>query len=282
MEARTLPLTPGAPWTAPHGVPLLSGWPDFDAMTPLAPGRVTLLDTAEGAGLDLAFSLMADCAILGRLVHVADGGNTIQAYPLVRAARLRGQARVPHATRADLVAFEEIVLDRIRLARGFTAYQLQSIVEDGLARDARPGSAGLLVAPGLLDMYLDDELAKREAQVLVTRALAALAKLAKRLDVPALVVNRALPPSRPHPLRAALDAGVDEQVVLWRQAGVTHLDFPRRGARFLLPPRGTMRLDDFVDTEAVPTSVAPEEGWVRFSGSARYPKEGYRWKEALG
>lgn len=272
-------LTPGAPWTAPLGETILSGWPDFDAMTPLAPGRVTLLDAADGFGMELAFALMADCAVLGRLVHVADGGNSIQAYPLVLAARRRAQARLPHASRSDLRAYEEIVLDRVRLARGFTAHQLQSIVEDGLGLDAQPGQAGLLVAPGLMDMYLDDELARKEAQTLATRALRALSVLAKRLDVPALVVNRALPPGRAHPLRAVLDAGVDESVSVWRGAGAIHLAFPRRGARFLAPPPGMRRLEAF-GAEAEPAMPVPDEGWARFSGSARHPKEGYRWKEA--
>lgn len=278
MEAAPFP-TPGALETTRPLPSLLAGWPDFDAMAPLLPGRVTLLDHADGLGLDLALALMADAAVQGFAVHVADGANCLDVHRLAQAGRRRAQARLPDASRRDLAAYEELVLERVRVARGFTAHQLQSIVEEGLARDAGE-TTGLLVAPGLLDMHLDEDVARKEAHVLAQRALGALRRLARKLDVPALVVNRALPPGRPHPLRAVLDEGVDEHVVVWRDAGAVRLDFPRRGARFLAPPPGLRRLEDFGEVDAG-VRAAPGTGWgQRHSGTARYPREGTRWKEA--
>lgn len=244
------------------GVSLQSGWPDFDAMRPLRPGRMTLLDGDWGH--EIMDALYADAAVQGRVVLVADGGNTVDAYRLVEAGRRRALARFGGAaSRRDLAAHEEAPLDLVRVARGFTLHQLQAIVEDGLAQQAEAAkdaglAVGLVAAPGLLNMSLDADVRPEEARVLAQRAIAAVKRLATRLDAPALVTGGLLAPGTMHALRPMLEQAADELVTLRHTRGATMLDFPRRGARFVLPTSGQRRLDDYrITLDERPTPAAP-------------------------
>lgn len=251
MLTRT-PALPGALDDAPSWSPAempRSGWSDLDATLPLRPGALTLLDHDGGAAADVLYSYMADAAVMGRLVLVADGANFLDVYRLATAARRRAAARLPDASRRELAAYEELVLERVRVARGFTAHQLQAIVEDGLPAQADE-TVGLLVAPGLLDMHLDDELSREESRALSARLLQSLRRLSARLHVPALVANRALAPTSAHPLRVLLEESVDEHVLLRHTpGGGLGIQLPRRGASFLAPAPGRTRLEDFLAPE---------------------------------
>lgn len=270
------PAHPGADLDL-RGAPC-SGLADLDAARVLRPGALTLLDGAT----DTLFAWMADAALMGRAVLVADGGNSMDIYRLSAAARRRAVARFPDATRAELAAHEDAILDRVRLARGFTAHQVQSIVEDILPAAAGQGDdVGLLAAPGLLEMYLDDELSRDESRTLATRALSSLRRLAGRLHVPAVVTNTMLSPRSDHPLRILLEESVDEQVIL-RAAphGGTSIHLPRRGAMFLAPGPGRTRLEDFLaPDERAPGVAAPKlvrrtpGAWVS-NGNRMYGKFG--------
>ena len=261
--------TPAFPGASPalNDLPR-AGLADLDTAHVLRPGALTLLDVGRGQD-DALYAWMADVAVRGRQALVADGGNFLDVYRLAAAARRRAIARYPDATRAELAAHEEMALERVRLARGFTAYQVQSIVEDilpaaaglglglglglgiGEDRGAGHGEIGLLVAPGLLEMYLDDELSREESLALATRALSTLRRLAARLDVPAVVSNATLSPRSDHPLRVLLDESVDEQVILSAAPqGGTSIHLPRRGAMFLAPGPGGTRLEDFLEPDA--------------------------------
>ncbi|HET6405123.1 MAG TPA: hypothetical protein VFH78_10785, partial [Candidatus Thermoplasmatota archaeon] len=295
---RTLP-SPGALAALSGGID--SGIADLDRANVLRPGALTLVDAA-GAATDVLYAWMADAAVLGRRVLVADGGNFLDVYRLAAAARRRAAARLPDAPRRELAAFEELTLDRVRLARGFTAYQVQSIVEDILPREARAEAeagaeadaeagagaeadaevgedVGLIVAPGLLEMYLDDELSRDEALTLAKRALSTLRRLAARLHAPAVVSNSTLSPRSDHPMRVLLEESVDEHVLLAgapRTGLAIHL--PRRGAAFLAPAPGRTRLEDFLDPDERATPIAPHAprapGAWRSNGNRMYGKFG--------
>ncbi|WP_336003400.1 hypothetical protein [Halorientalis halophila] len=90
------------------------------------------------------------------------------------------------------------VLDRIRVARGFTAYQHAAIVErcfeavrDGPDADARrvpaPEDVSLIVCPAVDALYRADDVRSGTAEDLLYRVLARLRTLARELDVPVLV-----------------------------------------------------------------------------------------------
>lgn len=95
------------------------------------------------------------------------------------------------------LAPNERVLDRVHLARGFTAYQHAAIVErlfttlrpDAAesARPVAPEDVSLLVCPAVDALYREDDVGAETAEALCFRVLARLQALARRLDVPVLV-----------------------------------------------------------------------------------------------
>ncbi|MDS0261540.1 hypothetical protein NDI56_19240 [Haloarcula sp. S1CR25-12] len=163
--------------------------PDLD------PG-VTLLDVDGGRGVPVVQSLVLD-----RLLTCAGPAFWVDA---------RGYATTTALAR---LAPSRRLLDRVHVARGFTAYQHYSAVRDlpGAVSDhvttaadsadrAGPLPAGdadaptpsLVVAPAVDAFYrADDALTDAQSETLQTRTLAALARYADGYDVPVLVTRTA-------------------------------------------------------------------------------------------
>lgn len=81
------------------------------------------------------------------------------------------------------------VLDRIQIARGFTAFQHAALVEH--ARDHLDADTGLIVAPALDSQYRDDDVRGVEPRTMLLRTVARLARYAREFDVPVLVTRTA-------------------------------------------------------------------------------------------
>lgn len=142
---------------------------DGPALPTLDPG-VTLL-TTDGRSTGALQSLVLDRVLLedGTALWVdADG----------------------HASTASLatVAPSRRTLDRIRVARAFTAFQHYSLLESLETALAAVGDAGeLVVAPSVERFYADDDLRGGEGEAMLTRGLESLSALAADHDVPVLV-----------------------------------------------------------------------------------------------
>jgi len=99
-----------------------------------------------------------------------------------------------HATTRPLarIAPSRRTLDRIRLARGFTAHQHYAIVDDlPGAIDALGADASLLVVPAFDARYREDDLPGTEGRALFLRALSIVAGIARERDLPVLVTRTA-------------------------------------------------------------------------------------------
>jgi len=81
------------------------------------------------------------------------------------------------------------VLDRIDVARGFTAYQHQALLQD--ATDAIEDATSLLVAPAVDRFYRDDDIRGAEPQALLMKSLSQLASYAREAGLPVLVTRTA-------------------------------------------------------------------------------------------
>lgn len=97
-----------------------------------------------------------------------------------------------HAATASLatVAPSRRTLDRIRVARAFTAFQHYSLLEaleDELA--AVGDDAELVVAPAVEWFYATDDLRGGEAETMLTRGLESLSALATAHEVPVLLTR---------------------------------------------------------------------------------------------
>lgn len=142
---------------------------DGPALPTLEPG-VTLL-TTDGRSTGALQSLVLDRLLLedGAALWVdADG----------------------HAATASLaaVAPSRRTLERIRVARAFTAFQHYSLLEDlEAAFVAVDGAVELAVAPAVERFYADDDLRRGEGEAMLTRGLELLSELAAARDVPVLL-----------------------------------------------------------------------------------------------
>lgn len=96
-----------------------------------------------------------------------------------------------HATTQSLaqLAPSRRVLDRIMVARAFTAFQHYSLVED-LTTDLTPETA-LLVLPAIDWFYANDDLRRGEGDEMLSHALASLRDLAADHELPILVTQAA-------------------------------------------------------------------------------------------
>jgi hypothetical protein len=95
------------------------------------------------------------------------------------------------------------VLDRIHVARAFTAFQHYSIVED--LHDRVTNDTPLVIAPVVDWFYANDDLRTGEAETMLEGALDEFRRLADTHEIPILVSRRGAPDA----LGAAIAAAAD-------------------------------------------------------------------------
>lgn len=201
----------------------LTGWRLLDAEAPFRPGVLTALELADGAGSRLVYDLAARTLAAGPGIVWLDGGMGPDVYTLANALETAG---------ADPVQG----LARVRLARAFTAHQLQALVEGALPQEVTPGT-GLVLAADLPDLYLDKDVPPNEARILLTRALSALSTLARRHDVAVVATRRCQTGPRDNPLVARLfrEHAAREVRVRPTPEGLT-AELPREGRVLTVQP----------------------------------------------
>lgn len=135
----------------------------------LEPG-VTLVDVDTELGVTPVQTLLLD-----RLLANDSDAYWVDGAGAARTTRLRELAPSPR------------VLDRVHIARGFTAEQHTSLTDRlAGALDERPS---VVVATGLDRLYRDDDVPADRASTMFVRAIASLARVARAQDVPVLVTR---------------------------------------------------------------------------------------------
>ena len=137
----------------------------------LAPG-VTLVDVDDELGVTPVQALLLD-RVLG-----ADG----PAF-WVDGANRANTSRLRELAPADRV------LDRIEVARGFTAHQHTSLLDRLAGRLSARESPSVVVATGLDGMYRAADVDDDTAEQLFIRAIASVARVARIHDTPVLVTR---------------------------------------------------------------------------------------------
>lgn len=131
----------------------------------LDPG-LTLLATPDARSTAL-HRLVARTLTDGRTAYWVDARNVATTYALAEVART------------------DRLLDRVHVARAFTAYQHHELVRELVGRV--DGRTGLVVCPNLGSLYRDGDVPEGEAADLRAATVAVLADLADACDVPVLV-----------------------------------------------------------------------------------------------
>ena len=135
-----------------------------DALPSLEPGVTLLRGGDRGAVAALVAAELRERDGLARWV---DARNHASTYALTDHGRRRR------------------LLDRVRVARAFTAHQHHALVRQLVADARRPTS--LVVAPAVDDLYGDDDLLADEAKRLREASLSTLAALADARGLPVVV-----------------------------------------------------------------------------------------------
>jgi hypothetical protein len=158
--ALKLPATPAIfPWLAPT----------------LAPGEATVWMGDRSTVESLLELLYAGAASAGSRISLVEGANRFQPYRIGEVGRALG------ADPGEL-------LERIRLARAFTAYQMVAMV-DAWSAEIRTHRPSLLVAHEIPELFHDaEELPIEERRPLLAHVAHRLGTLAHRTGLPLLVV----------------------------------------------------------------------------------------------
>jgi len=164
------------------------------ARWPVQPGRL-LVVLAPHAAAEEMLALTARLAVAGPpwlSLQLLDGGNRCNAYHLARHLRRPGCSG----------AAAQRALERIRLQRAFTCYQMTALLEAQAApaRQDSPEPPLVVLVLDLLDTFYDESVALSERRRLAQRSAAALQRLAHPAGggrPRAVVVSLRPPPPQP-------------------------------------------------------------------------------------
>jgi hypothetical protein len=107
---------------------------------------------------------------LGSNVVFVDGGNTFRLYNIARLARLH---------QLD----PRQVLERIFISRGFTAYQLTSLIMEKLEETIQKYKAELVVISDLAGFFLDNDVPQEEAEGIYNQIVTYLSNFARKHQI---------------------------------------------------------------------------------------------------
>jgi hypothetical protein len=155
----------------------------------LDPG-VTLVDVDDALGVAPVQALLLDRVLGGGSAFWVDGAN--------RA----------NTTRLRELAPADRVLDRVEVARGFTAHQHTALLDRLAGRLDGRESPAMVLATGLDALYRDADVDGELAAELFVRAIASVARVARVHEVP-VVVTRCREDEFSRPLRRAAATRLD-------------------------------------------------------------------------
>jgi hypothetical protein len=222
----------------------------------MAPGEATLWVGSPSTVEPLLELLYAGVARAGGRISLVEGANRFQPYRIGETGRSLG-------------IDPGRLLDRIRLARAFTAYQLVALV-DGWASEARRRRPTLLVGHDLPALFETEEVPEEERAPLLTHVAETLRSTLRAVPVPLLLtLTRGF---SQFPGLTERGPRLFDLVRVGARRGHLHLEALRDGARLAVVPRpaGQWGLEDF-------GSTGPEEvtAWAaQFRRTARRSRSG--------
>jgi hypothetical protein len=178
-----------------------------------------------------------------------DGGNSMNPYAIVRLAKRYRLNR-------------NYALDRIRVARAFTAYQMHTIISEKLPMEIPELNPVMVFIAYLPDLFLDPDLDRQESHELLQQAVAGIRQLTTKHKIFTFISafsyirrhgnqsNRADRFSQSHRVvRAILCNGADTVVRMMAVNKVIRVVLPRHGRimDFVPVPYNQTTLDEFLE-----------------------------------
>ena len=199
-------------------------------------GELTLVDGNSSRISDLPNQL---CVNTYRTFHsetiYIDGGMSANPYNIARYARI-----------AELD--QRDVLENVVISRAFTVYQLSALIQELLEPLIQKRSPRTLIIGMLPALYLDPEIAPREAQTLLAQDLKKLQELTTKYSLITVLTNLDVMPLTPSKgLGKTLYDSVNEIVRMKQFEQYTSLELVKQGktATMLHGAAGQLRLEAF-------------------------------------
>jgi len=179
---------------------LYTGVPRIDSFSGgFQSSKITLVDSDHPFSFDMVSMLCVGAinSLFSNVVFV-DGGNSIDLYTIASLSKRAGLK-------------PEDVLSKIKVARAFTAYQLDSIISDRLEEVICKCEPSLLVISCITDLLMDRNVREIEARTILKRSLSIVEDITCEHNlITILTRKKRLPASRALVLNDILYDGVDE------------------------------------------------------------------------
>jgi predicted ATP-dependent serine protease len=175
---------------------------------------------------------------LGSQVVFVDGANSFNLYQICRLAQAYGLNSMQ-------------VLDRINIARAFTAYQMVTLIIEKLKQAVEKTRAKLAIVSDLPAMFLDDDIPEKESFTIYKHVLGYLSNFAKENNLLLIVT---CPPHKGSPRNRHLQkVTINEANVvasLWQKGQERRIileKHPRFVLGYALMPSERPKLTDFTE-----------------------------------
>jgi len=136
-----------------------------DLFGPMHPGSIYLLVGRTALNRHIIDRLAVLSASRGDATYYIDGAHRADPFSMARVLRLQRQDPRP-------------VLERIRIARAFTAYQMDSLVRESLTELQELPE--ILIVTAMDSLLSDPEVDREEAKAMVQNCMASLIDIAKK------------------------------------------------------------------------------------------------------
>jgi hypothetical protein len=126
---------------------------------------------------------------------------------------------------------------RMSVARAFTAYQLDSLINEGLEGMVRDGGATAVMVSCILDLFFDKDMHWSESLQLIGRCVETLGRLARECGVLVFATNCGLAKMHRRRALSALMYSAPRRIVRFEGApGGLRVVLPREGRAMLFRP----------------------------------------------
>jgi hypothetical protein len=199
--------------------------------------ETVLLDSDTRYASELLHTLcVRSLAEFGEEVIWIDGGNAVDPYALSALCKRLGHDR--HS-----------MLSMVNVARAFTAYQLVSLVDDLLGKEAEKCAPSTIIVSSISDMFMDKDMRWSESYQLLRRCADEIARVAKERDTIAVVTSHTPGRTPPEPrMMSLLYSTFDHPIKIRASRNGVSVRSSREGrsVSFAPAPWNQMVLDDFV------------------------------------
>lgn len=155
---------------------LKTSLPRLDSFLSFQSG-ITLIDCSSPFLFDfLAFLCVRSILEFDDNVIFVDGGNSINPYTIASLSK-----------RNDLS--KDYVLSKIKVCRAFTAYQLSTIL-DNLGEAVEEYNPSSLIVSCISDLFLDKDIKRNEAKILLRRGLWNIKSLTRKYDLISILTTK--------------------------------------------------------------------------------------------